>query len=921
MDEHGEQREVGKAAWEGRLASFLDHSVIGPVLVLLAAIPLWLYAVVDLEPRAHIALSLLLIGVSLLVARRWPSWRLVVVILSLAASFRYILWRGQETLNWAGGFDTASSLLLYAAELYAFITLVFGYFQTAILRRRRPVALDGGPKPTVDIFIPTYNESVEILRMTIVAAKAIDYPNKTVYVLDDGRRPEMRQLARELGAVYMDRPDNEGAKAGNINAAMARTSGELIAIFDADHVPVRSFLDQTVGFFLDRSVALVQTPHHFYNPDPFERNLFLQGRVPSEQHFFYHGIQLGNDFWNSAFFCGSCAVIRRVALEQVGGIAQETVTEDAHTALKLHAEGWQSVYYDRPLAAGLATERYAWHVQQRIRWARGMAQIFRMDNPLLKPGLTLAQRLNYAAASSHFFFGLPRIMFLLAPPAYLLLDLHPLAANVREVLIYAIPHLALCWIGGATMHRNVRHSFWPEVYETAIAPYTALVTSLAVIAPGHGKFNVTTKGGLIERATYDWRNALPVLALLTLVLSAAVASPFKWLDHPMDRDTIMVAILWNVYNAWVLLASAAVALERPQRRRRARVPRRRRVLVAPADQAFPDVGVASWEGTTIDLSEGGLKLVLPGVGRLPARVQVTLIAGNGLATEVSGDVLDQRYDGTDTTARVQFDKLDPQQRGDLALHMFSDPDSWSHDRYEHDRPLDSWVAMAISPVVTFLRRPGARRKTDDDLPDAPLVPEEPDWTCAGCGAVNLSATIICQVCGASLELDSAPPPLPRPPPRRDLFSMVSPTVFVALSLLLALGYRPVVSFFSVYMPMERWEPVTFQTRLAHLGQAYDALVDLYDQLDDAVKRGEPLPVAWTEELFTARRDFALTGEVTRPECAAIEVALHAAMLNMISAEREHRSGVERQAVLNRLESVEVSLQDAERALGGPSRGS
>jgi len=889
--------------------------------VVLAAVPLWLYAVVDLDPRAHIALSLLLVGIALIVARRWPSWRLVVVILSLAASFRYVLWRGQTTLNWAGGWDTAVSLLLYAAEVYAFVTLIFGYFQTAILRRRRPVPLSGGPAPTVDIFIPTYNESVEILRMTIVAARAIDYANKTVYVLDDGRRPEMRALARELGAVYMDRPDNEGAKAGNINAAMARTSGDLIAIFDADHVPVRSFLDQTVGFFQDETVALVQTPHHFYNPDPFERNLFLQGRVPSEQHFFYHGIQLGNDFWNSAFFCGSCAVIRRTALEEVGGIAQETVTEDAHTALKLHARGWQSVYYDRPLAAGLATERYAWHVQQRIRWARGMAQIFRMDNPLLKPGLSLAQRLNYAAASSHFFFGLPRIIFLLAPPAYLLLDLHPLAANVREVLIYAIPHLALCWVGGATMHRNVRHSFWPEVYETAIAPYTALVTSLAVFAPRIGKFNVTAKGGLIDRATYDWRNALPVLVLLAIVVGAAINSPLKWLDHPMDRDTIMVAIVWNLYNAWVLLASAAVAMERPQRRRRARVPRYRRVLVAPADQAFPDVGVASWEGRSVDISEGGLKLILPGVGRLPARVETTLIARNGLATAVVGEVLDQRYDGEETTARVQFDKLNGEQRAELALHMFSDPDSWSHDRYEHDRPLDSWLAMAMSPVVTFLRRPQARGTTDSEQANDLLIADEPDWTCASCGALNLSATIICQVCGASLEVDSAPVPLPRPRARRDVFAMVSPTVLVAASLLLAAGYRPVVSFFSHYMPMERWEPVTHQTRLAHLGQAYDALLRLYDQLDDAVLRGDPLPVAWTENLFTARRDFVITGEVTRPECAAIEVALHAAMLNMISAEREHRTGVDRQAVLNRLQSVAASLQEAHRALGGPSRGS
>ena len=475
-------------------------------------LPVIAYIWVDLAPRTHLVLSFVLMAAGLAVAKLAPQYRMVLMVLSVCASSRYLLWRFTESMNWSSTGDSVVGVALIAAETYAFISLLLGYFQLSILRRRTPVPLEpfGADLPSVDIFLPTYNESVDVLRPTILGALAIDYPNKKIWVLDDGRRLEIRDLAHELGCGYLTRADNKGAKAGNLNAAMKRTDGELIAIFDADHVPVRGFLQATVGFFLDNArLALVQTPHHFYNADPFERNLGISGRVPPEQHLFYHGVQLGNDFWNAAFFCGSCAVLRRTALAGIGGICQETVTEDAHTALKLHAAGWDSVFYDVPLAAGLATESYADHVGQRIRWARGMAQIFRLDNPITKKGLSIPQRITYFSAAWHFFYGLPRLVYLLTPSLYLLLDLHPLDADVREVLMYAVPHLVLLFLGTEAMHKNMRHSFWPEVYEVSMAPYAAAVTTTALFAPHKGTFNVTAKGATPDEYRFDWASARP----------------------------------------------------------------------------------------------------------------------------------------------------------------------------------------------------------------------------------------------------------------------------------------------------------------------------------------------------------------------------------------------------------------------------
>ncbi|MEI9969231.1 MAG: glycosyltransferase [Terracidiphilus sp.] len=175
----------------------------------------------------------------------------------------------------------------------------------------------------------------------------MDWPTEKlhVYLLDDGRRKEFEQFAYEAGIGYRTRPDNQFAKAGNINAALKTTTSSLVAVFDSDHVPTRSFLQMTIGWFLrDPKLAVMQTPHRFYSPDPFERNLKQFHIIPNEGELFYGVVQDGNDFWNSSFFCGSCAVLRRAALDEIGGIAGETVTEDAHTSLRMQMAGWNTAY-------------------------------------------------------------------------------------------------------------------------------------------------------------------------------------------------------------------------------------------------------------------------------------------------------------------------------------------------------------------------------------------------------------------------------------------------------------------------------------------------------------------------------------------------------------------------------------------------
>ena len=916
--------------WRQRVDALLDQPLGLALAIFFSIAALTLFVVYPLPTRAHVVLSLLAVAVGLITAARFPHMRLVVVFLSLAASLRYIIFRGTETLALGSTFDTATSVLLYIAELYALVTLVSGYFQTAIVRRNTPIPLDlpADQLPSVDIFIPTYNEPEDVLRPTILGALAIDYEKKHVFVLDDGRREWVRDLCLELGCGYFDRPDNKGAKAGNVNAALPRSNSDLIAFFDADHIPVRAFLKATVGFFLENQrLALVQTPHHFYNPDPFLRNLYLEGIVPPEQHLFYHGIQLGNDFWNSAFFCGSCAVLRRSALMQVGGFSQQTVTEDAHTALQLHSRGWDSLYLDIPLAAGLATETYAFHIGQRVRWARGMAQIVRVDNPLFKRGLSLAQRLNYFNAAWYFFFGLPRLIFLVTPALYLLFDLHPLDANVREVLIYAIPHLVLASLGSVSMNRNVRHSLWPEVYEVAIAPYTAVVTSLALIAPKRGKFNVTTKGANIESVQFDWRHAAPLLAIGVAIIAAFVMVPFKVVNAPLDVDTILIAAAWNGYNFVVLTAASLAALERPQRRTHHRVNRVVQVTVSAAEPEG-EAWFAPLEGNTFDLSLGGCALQIPGNHDLPSLALATFRSPYGATTmEIAPIAVEYDSAGDRTLVRGSFEGLTAAKEAELSAHIFSASNAWVNEEYRYDGYLRSAIGVLVAIVSVGLGNPGWLRRYSAPTKDnqmAKLVPGAAEHNCYSCGAPMLVGSTECEVCGALQPVEPRPRFTDGPksrPEDRSWAEMILPAVLILLSVTLWAGYRPVVEAFADVVPMQRWEKVTHQTRLGMLTQAYFRIEALEHELERAVARDKPLDESWGRRLWEVGRDYKLMDEkVSREDTASVEVALQDAVSAMDRARRLYKPGTaDSESVTNALNAARDHVERAGDTLKIPRK--
>ncbi len=650
-----------------------EQAVIGGVIIVLAL-------VLNRISRSFMV-TLLFMLASMIVTARYAYWRIAMVVSAFRTHDRSTHWD-----------NVIFVLLLLSAEAYAFAALYLGYVQNVRPLHRPPVALppDVEEWPHVDVMIPTYNEELSVVRTTVLAALNMDYPEDKlhVYLLDDGSREEFKQFCATVGSGYIVREEHRHAKAGNLNNALGETNSPYVAIFDCDHIPTRSFLYLTLGWFLrDPRLAMLQTPHYFYSPDPFDRNLNQFLKLPNEGALFYGYVQDGNDLWNATFFCGSCALLSREALEEIGGVATDTVTEDAHTALRMQIRGWNTAYINIPQAAGLATETLARHIGQRIRWARGMVQVLRLDNPLFARGLTMPQRLCYFNAMLHYLDAAPRLIFITAPLIYLLLGLINIPGNWVAIIAFAAPHLFLALLTNHRAQGAYRHTFWNEVYEMSLAPYILLPTLLALINPKLGKFNVTSKGGVIEESYFDLHIAWPYIALIFLNLAALLVAPFRFLlQDPNHRGAVVMNTVWVLVDLVVLGAANAVAYERQQRRHRVRI------NVDLDAEIVTEAGTAV-AAETVNVSLGGALLKLSKPMKLAPGTQIKVLYP---LDESSFMIPAHVVECKEGMLRLQHDEVTLAEEEPLTVMLYSAPDRWLKQSHgvEFDRPMHSFLRLA-----------------------------------------------------------------------------------------------------------------------------------------------------------------------------------------------------------------------------------
>ena len=538
--------------------------------------------------------------------------KLFLIFTAATFSLRYFYWRTFYTLNFDTFWDALGSVAVYLAEIYAFVIFFLGAFVSLRLFNREKINIDNIPVkslPSVDIFIPTYNEPLEVLKPTVLMASMMDYPKEkfNVYILDDGgteekvnnpdpkiseeakkRRKMLQNLAKEAGenVHYLTREKNVKAKAGNINEALKKTNGDLIVVFDSDHTPTQEFLRETVGFFIKNpKLFLVQTPHKFYNPDPVEKNLRIFRKVPNESEMFYSYIQKGLDFWESSFFCGSAAVLRRKYLEEVGGIAGDTITEDAETALELHSKGYESAYYSKGMVFGLQPETFSSFITQRSRWAQGMIQIFLLKTPFLKKGLKWYQRLGYLNSNIYWFFPIARIIFILAPLVFVFFKLQIYNATFLGVVAYAMPHFIFFLLLNYYLYSKYRWPFFSELYEGAISVFLIPAILSVIKNPKAPQFKVTPKGENIEK-NFVSPFYKPIFILFNLTLIAFIITVIQFIINPQIRGTLTVIAFWEVLNLILLGVGVIIAYEKAEKRTYHRVPAYEDAVVFINEKAY-----------------------------------------------------------------------------------------------------------------------------------------------------------------------------------------------------------------------------------------------------------------------------------------------------------------------------------------------
>ncbi len=594
-----------------------------------------------------------------------------VILLFLAVGVWYLNWR-------LGSFNAAHpifSWMLYGAEVFGFVTAVLNVFMTWRLSVRSAPPPAVGLK--VDVFIPTYNEDVDMVRRTALAARAMDYPHET-WILDDGNREAMRDMAQSLGVRYLARTSNEHAKAGNLNHALPYSTADLIATFDADHAPRQDFLLKTLGYFADPAVAFVQTPQDFYNLDSFQNRTDAGSRVAwSEQSLFFRVIQRGKDYWNAAFYCGSCAVIRRHSLDVVGGFATGTVTEDIHTSLLLHKRGYRSVYHDEALAYGVAPAKIEPFLKQRVRWGVGAMNVWRKEGILFARGLTLPQRLNYLATVLAYFDGWQKAFFYFAPVYVLMAGAMPIAASGWMFLLHFVPYYVLNFLAFEEISRGFGRSLLIEQYN--MARFASFAWSTLGMFKIRKRFGVTAKK--LGAHTHNLGFLLPQIAVVSLnALAIPVGIVLFYFNSHLPRDGMMANVIWASINTWLAVLVVRFTVERGVNRRN----EYRFVLPLAAR-------LNGMLGTVDDLSPSGLSFYgVLGAVQAGDRLPVTLYLPDGtIETELEVRAL-MRAEGDELvyTRAIGgvFHALSQSATQRIEQFLYGSDAQWRVNQYREDSP-------------------------------------------------------------------------------------------------------------------------------------------------------------------------------------------------------------------------------------------
>jgi cellulose synthase (UDP-forming) len=497
-----------------------------------------------------------------------PVYLRAISVLAIAYLSYYIGWRVTATLNPDA---LVFSWVLVLAEAFGVISYIIFAWMT---QDTSPTRLYHQPRSglTVDILIPTFDESLDILEATLVGCNQVSYPHHT-YVLDDGQRSAVRELTLRMGCQYLMRETSEHAKAGNINAALPRTSGEFVVILDADTVPQRGFLHRTLGYFDDPRLAVIQMPQEFYNRDSIQHDGPSTGW--HEQSLFFRVIQPGKNHSNSAFWCGSPSVIRRRALDDIGGVATSTITEDIHTSVRWHSRGWTSFFLNETLAFGIAPQTIRAFLIQRLRWASGTMQLYASaESPLRIPGLTFRQRVSYFASFMAYFEAFQKLVLLAVPVIIVVFNVFPMRVHMADFVVRWVPYFLISIVASVAGGRGYFRYFQTEKY-SILKMLIFIQSTAALLTRKPLKFAVTPKtaGSAVYGA--ERQSLLGYFIIQATITAAVIYGLIRVFSRGGDLvgvEAMAITLSWALYNAFIVLSGVSDVLNRSHERMQPRFP-------------------------------------------------------------------------------------------------------------------------------------------------------------------------------------------------------------------------------------------------------------------------------------------------------------------------------------------------------------
>ena len=492
----------------------------------------------------------------------------ISLLFTTVFTFIYLFWRMAFSVPVAYGWlAVICNLILLIVEVLGFAESLVHYYSMLNMRDHPLPHIEDDEYPDVDIFISTYSEPTSLLKKTIIGCKHIIYPDLSkvhIYLCDDHRRPEMRALAEELGVNYFDRPDNEGAKAGNLNHAMSLTTSPYIVTLDADMIPRREFLIKTIPYYVDAGkrnaalpegermpLGLIQTPQCFYNPDVFQYGLYNERHIPNEQDFFYRTIESAKTYTNSVIYGGSNTILSRKALEDIGGFYTKTITEDFATGMLIESHGYVSLGLSEPLASGLAPTTFKEHVQQRTRWGRGVILTGRQLKFMFNKDLTIQQKASYWSSVVYWYSPIKNMIYLVSPLLYALFSIPVFKCTMLDIVIFWLPMFICQNITLRAISSRTMTAKWSGIQETAVMPFLFMPILKETFGISLSTFKVTNKdGGRVARKT-DIRMLMPFIVLITLSVIAIVRRGYGFIvGHEFG---LVVILFWLIRNLYFML--------------------------------------------------------------------------------------------------------------------------------------------------------------------------------------------------------------------------------------------------------------------------------------------------------------------------------------------------------------------------------